>query len=151
MRSSAAPSGPSARPALSRHKALRTASNVRAVLKSERQYDRGIACIRVALVSRFMVVQKKFAYLAIGEPAHGRREAQAGALEREGFARASIRRPHAFAGNRLQQRAMAAVAEGKDAMKPGPVFRRQLPKTDGTAALIGIGVVDTGDAVYFEA
>jgi hypothetical protein len=50
----------------------------------------------------------------------------------------------ASAGERLRVRAQVAVATGNE-MKPGAVFRRELP-----TARIEVGVTDAGDTVYVQ-
>ena len=46
------------------------------VLERERQDDRGVAGVRVALIPGFVIVQKQFADPAIGESADRRSETQ---------------------------------------------------------------------------
>jgi hypothetical protein len=56
------------------------------------------------------------------------------------------------AGSYLKDRRGAMERGRRTSMKPGPVFRRWLPVVDGnTKVLFEIGVVDSGDATYFEA
>jgi hypothetical protein len=55
------------------------------------------------------------------------------------------------AGSRLKDRRLISERR-RTSMKPGYVFRRWLPAVvDKTKALFEIGVVDSGDATYFEA
>src|SRR6516164_2349074 len=50
--------------------------DVSAVLKGERQNNRGVACVGVGLIPTFMIVQEQFADAAILIAAQGRGEAQ---------------------------------------------------------------------------
>jgi hypothetical protein len=90
-RSSAAAIGPSGLPWLSRHSAEADDLDIRAGLNGEAENDRGVASVRVALISGFVIVEEEFADPTIAIAADGRGVAQPMEFERLVLAHAPVR------------------------------------------------------------
>jgi hypothetical protein len=50
---------------------------------------------------------------------------------------------------RIRGRAQSAVNRDGD-MRPGPLYRKEMPTADGAVCRVEIGITDAGDAVYIE-